>query len=90
MYDVYDSDAYCAPVNLARHLPSGLGCTLTKRPRANTVRPYNVLLAGCVYKKAPRKATTLRSVLCYTDNAAIGGKALHNNGRRLATLPERG
>ena len=31
-----------------------------------------------------------RVELCYTDNAAIGGKALHNNGRRLATLPERG
>ena len=43
-------------------------------------------------KHAPQVICNLakRVELCYTDNAAIGGKALHNNGRRLATLPERG
>ena len=43
-------------------------------------------------KHAPQGICNLakRVELCYTDNAAIGGKALHNNGRRLATLPERG
>ena len=43
-------------------------------------------------KHAPQGNNNLakRVELCYTDNAAIGGKALHNNGRRLATLPERG
>ena len=42
-------------------------------------------------KHAPQGSNLAKRVeLCYTDNAAIGGKALHNNGRRLATLPERG
>lgn len=43
-------------------------------------------------KHAPQGNNNLakRVELCYTDSAAIGGKALHNNGRRLATLPERG
>ena len=50
--------------------------------------------SGCfiLHKKHAPQGNNLakRVELCYTDNAAIGGKALHNNGRRLATLPERG
>ena len=51
--------------------------------------------SGCFImrkKHAPQVICNLakRVESCYTDNAAIGGEALHNNGRRLATLPERG
>ena len=83
-----------SPANLALHPPSGHGRALTKRPRANTVRPYNVPFwrAASTKNNAPQGNNNLakRVELCYTDNAAIGGKALHNNGRRLATLPAKG
>ena len=82
-----------SPANLALHPPSGHGRARTKRPRANTVRPYNVLFGGLrLQNNAPQGNNNLakRVELYYTDNAAIGGKALHNNGRRLAPLPAKG
>ena len=68
-----------SPANLALHPPSGHGRALTKRPRAHTVRPYNVLFISFLCCRA-----------CRGEHRSPANLALHppsGHGRALTKRP---